>query len=304
MYDLIIAGAGPAGLTAAIYAARGGLDVLVIERAFAGGQMAVSSTIENYPGFQEELAGATLANDMRLQALKMGAKIQNEDIQSIELSSDIKKITTAKNIYEAKTIILAMGAVPRKLGIEGETKLVGSGISYCATCDGAFFRGVDVAVIGGGNTGVEDALYLSKFCNKVYIIHRRDQFRAQMALVERLREVQNVEILTPYLPVAVKGEFAVESLVVEPVGGGEHKDLAVRGVFFAVGRIPTTDMIKGQIELDAEGYIVSDEDCGTNIPGVFCAGDIRVKRLRQIVTAAADGAAAATAAESYLYEYK
>lgn len=297
MYDVIIAGGGPAGLSAAIYAARAGLKALVLERAFSGGQMAISHTIENYPGFDSEVPGALLANNMHVQAEKMGAQIVNESITEFVLEGAEKKVKTAQNEYTAKAVILAMGATPRRLGIEGEEKFIGSGVSYCATCDGAFFRNADVAVIGGGNTAVEDVLYLAKFCPKIYLVHRRDTFRAQRALVEAVKELDNVEFLMDSAPVEIKGEFAVNTLVVKNLKTGEKKNIAVTGVFVAVGQQPTTELIKGQITLDAGGYIDAGEDCKTNIEGVFCAGDIRQKMLRQIVTAASDGAIAATQVE-------
>lgn len=297
MYDVIIAGAGPAGLTAAIYAARGGLSVLVLERAFSGGQMAISHTIENYPGFDSDVPGALLANNMHVQAQKMGAQIITEGITGFELEGPEKKVRTSKNEYVARTVILAMGATPRKLGIEGEEKFIGAGVSYCATCDGAFFRDREVAVIGGGNTAVEDALYLAKFCRKIYLIHRRDQFRAQRALVESAKKMDCIENLMETVPRRITGEFTVENLEVENVKTGEARTLHVAGVFVAVGQEPTTQLVKGVINLDPSGYIVSGEDCKTNIDGVYCAGDIRTKMLRQIVTAAADGAIAATQVE-------
>lgn len=297
MYDVIIAGGGPAGLTAAIYAARGGLSALVLEKAFSGGQMAISHTIENYPGFDSDVPGALLANNMHVQAEKMGAQIINESIVEFDLEGDEKKVKTAHNEYTAKAVILAMGATPRKLGIEGEEKFIGSGVSFCATCDGAFFRNADVAVIGGGNTAVEDALYLGKFCKKIYIVHRRDTFRAQRALVTAAKELDNVEFLMDTRPVEIKGEFAVNTLVVESIKTGEKRDLPVTGVFVAVGQEPTTELVRGKVNLNAAGYIDAGEDCKTNIPGVYCAGDIRAKMLQQIVTAASDGAVAATQVE-------
>ena len=297
MYDVIIAGAGPAGLTAGIYAARGGLSALVLERAFAGGQMAISHTIENYPGFDSDVPGALLANNMHVQAEKMGAQIITEAITAFELEDDIKRVTTKTQTYEGKTVILAMGAEPRKLGIKGEETFIGSGVSFCATCDGAFFRDRDVAVIGGGNTAVEDALYLAKFCPKVYLIHRRDVFRAQHALLRSAQETENIIMMTDTIPIEVSGEFSVSNLQVENVRTHEKQDLAVSGVFVAVGQVPLTQLVQGQVDLDAAGYIVSGEDCTTNLPGVFCAGDIRTKMLRQIVTATADGAVAATQVE-------
>lgn len=300
MYDVIIAGAGPAGLTAAIYAARAGLNVLTLERALPGGQLAMTSTVENYPGFVGEMLGATLANDMKQQALDVGAKIVTEDSVEYKLNGDIKEVSTTKNTYQGKTVILAMGSAPRKLYIPGEEELLGSGVSYCATCDGAFFKDAEVAMVGGGDTAVEDALYLSNICSKVYLVHRRNEFRAQNIFVEAAHKKDNIEIITPYTPQKIAGEFAVESLLVEHAESGEQRKLPARGVFFAVGNLPRTDALNGQIDLNEEGYVVADESTETNIPGVYVAGDIRTKSLRQIVTATSDGAIAAHAAELHL----
>ncbi|MEA4853673.1 MAG: thioredoxin-disulfide reductase [Christensenella sp.] len=296
MYDVMIAGAGPAGLTAAIYACRSGLKTLIIERAFAGGQMAISHMIDNYPGFEEEVTGAQLANSMKLQAQRAGAQIVTEEIQEFLLEDEIKEIRTSKNIYRAKNVILAMGAEPRKLGIPGEAEMIGAGVSYCATCDGAFFRGADVAVIGGGNTAVEDALYLAKFCRKIYLIHRRDAFRASPSLVFAAEQEENIEFVMDSVPVSVDGEYTVDGVTVRNVKTDEKMKLPVTGVFFAVGQIPKTKLVQGKVKLDRAGYIVAGEDCKTDVKNVFCAGDVRTKPLRQIVTAVADGAVAATAA--------
>ncbi len=293
IYDVIIAGAGPAGLTAAIYACRGGLRTLVLERAFAGGQMAISHIIDNYPGFENEVTGAALAHSMKLQAQNLGAEIVTEEIVAFELTGQVKKITTAKNAYEAKSVILAMGASPKKLGVRGEEELAGAGVSYCATCDGAFFRGRDVAVVGGGNVAMEDAPYLAKFCSKVYLVHRRDQFRALKGLVDAAAALPNIEFVLSHTPEAISGENAVQSLTVKDVKTGKTKELGVAGIFIAVGQTPKTELVRGQVELDEAGFIRADETCRTNLAGVSCAGDIRTKRLRQIVTAVADGAVAA-----------
>lgn len=299
----MIAGAGPAGLTCAIYAARAGLRALMVERAFAGGQMSISSTIENYPGYENDTPGASIANSMKLQAERLGAEIVTEDIKSMELDGKVKKVITAKNEYESKTVVLAMGAIPRTLKIPGVGQLVGSGVSYCATCDGAFFKGKPVAVVGGGNTAVEDALYLANLCDRVHLIHRRMEFRAQHALVERAKQTPNIELVQPCIPASVDGEFFVEGITVEDVNTQDQRQIPVNAVFFAVGQLPKSDLVKGVVETDAAGYIIAGEDCKTNIEGVFVAGDIRTKRLRQIVTATADGACACAAAEEYLFKY-
>ncbi|MEG0835108.1 MAG: thioredoxin-disulfide reductase [Christensenellaceae bacterium] len=300
MYDVIIAGGGPAGLTAAIYACRGGLRTLILERAFAGGQMAISHIIDNYPGFENEVTGAQLAHSMKVQAQKAGAEILTQEIIAFQLDGDVKSITTTKQTFEAKTVILAMGAVSRKLGIAGEEELIGAGVSYCATCDGAFFKGHEVAVIGGGNTAVEDAIYLAKFCSKVYLIHRRNQFRAQNSLVKTAQKLENVEFVLESIPEKIVGENTVEALIVSHVASKKQRTIAVSGIFVAVGQDPKTNLISEKVELDKQGYIVAGEDCATNIEAVYCAGDIRTKHIRQIVTAAADGAQAATNAEQYI----
>ncbi len=301
MYDLIIAGAGPAGLTAAIYAARGGFNALTVERAFVGGQVAISSTIENYPGVTEAIPGELLSNNMKRQAERVGANIVTEDIKSFSLTGEVKTLTTSKNTYEAKTVILAMGASPRLLGIKGELELAGAGVSFCATCDGAFFKNSEVIVIGGGNTAAEDALYLSNFCSKVTLIHRRSGFRAQRVTMDHVFKTNNIEVLTPVIPLEILGENAVKGVLVEDKASGEKRELPARGVFVAIGRTPKTGLIAAEVTLDSDKYIAAGEDCKTNIPGVFCAGDIRSKRLRQIVTAAADGAVAVSGVEEYLY---
>lgn len=300
MYDVLIAGGGPAGLTAGIYLARAGFNPVIFERSFAGGQMAISSTIENYPGYNEDIPGAVLANSMKQQCLRMGCEILAQDVTSMELRGDIKKFKTNKGEYEAPAVILATGAVPRHIGVDGEDRLIGSGVSFCATCDGNFFRDRPVAIIGGGNTALEDALFMAKLCPKVYLIHRRDQFRGQHKLIEMVRGLPNVEILTPYVPIKIEGKFSVDKLIVEEAQTGDKKELDVAGVFMAVGQIPKTELVKEILDLDPAGYIVADESCKTNIRGVFCAGDVRTKTVRQIVTATSDGAVASIAAEEYL----
>ena len=300
MYDIIIAGGGPAGLTSAIYGARGGLNVLVLERSFAGGQMAISHTVENYPGFENDVPGALLANNMHVQATRLGAEFKNELVKEFDIDGDVKKLHTRNEVYEARTVVLAMGATPRKLGIAGEEDFIGAGVSYCATCDGAFFKGANVAVIGGGNTALEDALFLARYCEKVYLVHRRDTFRAQHALVKLAEENDKIEFVLDSTGTAIQGKFTVDTLVVENLKTKEKQDLKVTGVFVAVGQQPTTELVRGKVDLDDKGYIIAGEDCKTNVPGVFCAGDIRTKEVRQIVTAAADGAVASYGCELYL----
>ncbi|MBD5559842.1 MAG: thioredoxin-disulfide reductase [Clostridia bacterium] len=300
MYDIIIAGGGPAGLTSAIYGARGGLNVLVLERSFAGGQMAISHTVENYPGFENDVPGALLANNMHVQATRLGAEFKNELVKEFDIDGDVKKLHTRNEVYEARTVVLAMGATPRKLGIAGEEDFIGAGVSYCATCDGAFFKGANVAVIGGGNTALEDALFLARYCEKVYLVHRRDTFRAQHALVKLAEENDKIEFVLDSTGTVIQGKFTVDTLVVENLKTKEKQDLKVTGVFVAVGQQPTTELVRGKVDLDDKGYIIAGEDCKTNVPGVFCAGDIRTKEVRQIVTAAADGAVASYGCELYL----
>ena len=300
MYDIIIAGGGPAGLTSAIYGARGGLNVLVLERSFAGGQMAISHTVENYPGFENDVPGALLANNMHVQATRLGAEFKNELVKEFDIDGDVKRLHTRNEVYEARTVVLAMGATPRKLGIAGEEDFIGAGVSYCATCDGAFFKGANVAVIGGGNTALEDALFLARYCEKVYLVHRRDTFRAQHALVKLAEENDKIEFVLDSTGTAIQGKFMVDTLVVENLKTKEKQDLKVTGVFVAVGQQPTTELVRGKVDLDDKGYIIAGEDCKTNVPGVFCAGDIRTKEVRQIVTAAADGAVASYGCELYL----
>ncbi|HBU11413.1 MAG TPA: thioredoxin-disulfide reductase [Clostridiales bacterium] len=302
MVDVLIIGGGPAGMTAAIYAARAGLKTLLLESAFAGGQIVNTPIIENYPGLKQGVSGADLAMDMLEQVKRTGAEVKLETVKELKLLGDVKKAETSKGTYEAKTVILAMGAKPRLLGITGESEFAGAGVSYCATCDGALFRDKDVAVIGGGNTAVGDALYLARLCKKVYLVHRRERFRAQDALVKQAQKTANIEFVLAHVAKEITGEFAVQKVVLEAAGGGK-KEIPVSGVFVAVGQVPKTDLIAGQVPLDKAGYIIAEADCQTSVEGVFAAGDIRTKRLRQVVTAASDGAVAATQAEEYLIGY-
>jgi len=299
MYDVIIVGGGPAGFTAAIYTARAKLKTLIIERAYFGGQMAITDKMENYPGF-DAVSGMELADKMYRQATKFGAEVEMTEVVELELDGDVKKVMTREKTFETKTVILAMGASPKKLGLPNEEKLTGAGISYCATCDGAFFRDKDVAVVGGGDTAAEDALYLSRFCRKVYLIHRRDELRATKILADL---VVNTPKITPVWNSVVEeiiGDSSLEAVKIRNNKNDEVSRLDINGLFIAIGYIPNNELVKGKIELNEWGYIKTDDKMRTNIPGVFAAGDVREKNLRQVVTAASDGAAAAHSAEQYL----
>lgn len=295
MYDVIILGGGPAGLTAGLYAARGGLKTAVIEKMAAGGQLALASSIENYPGY-ESISGFELAYKMQKQAERFKTEFLYDEIKAVNLKGDIKEIVCEANTYRAKAVIIALGADPRTLMLESETRLRGAGVSYCATCDGAFFKGKDVAVIGGGNTAVEDAVYLSRFCNKVYLVHRRDSFRAGKAESDRLKSIGNIELILSGVVEDIIGEQKVEAVKIKNLVSGESSVIDVSGVFVAVGRIPNTKLFEGQLDLDDNGYIRCDAFGKTSVNGVYAAGDIISKALRQVVTACSDGAIAAESA--------
>jgi thioredoxin reductase (NADPH) len=299
MLDVIIIGGGPAGFTAALYTARARLDTLLIERAYYGGQMAITNEMENVPGF-ESVSGSEMADRMVRQAAKFGARMVMEDVLEVRLDAPVKVVKTDKNTYEARTVILCMGASPRKLGLPNEQQLIGSGVSYCATCDGAFFKGMDVAVVGGGDTAAEDVLYLSRFCRRVYLIHRRDMLRAVRVLEDLIVNTCNVTILWDSVVEEILGDLNVTGLGVRNVKTGEKTVLGVSGVFIAIGYAPNTALVKGQVALTDYGYIKTDEKMQTNLDGVYAAGDIREKHLRQVVTAASDGADAAHSAEKYI----
>ena len=299
MYDIIIIGSGPAGLSAAIYAQRACLDTIVIEKnGISGGQVLNTWEVDNYPGLPG-ITGLDLGEAMVNHAEKLGISPKREPVLSIEDEGEVKMIRTKKNTYRARTVILACGAAHRQLGIPGEEELSGMGVSYCATCDGAFFQGGTVAVVGGGNVAVEDAVFLSRTCKKVYLVHRREELRADRVLQDRLFRCSNVEIVWDCVPVSVEGTEKVQNLKVRNVRTDEEKDLSVDGVFIAVGILPNTEKFKNLVALDEGGYIIAGEDCVTSTPGIFAAGDIRTKQLRQIVTAVADGANAVISAEKY-----
>jgi len=303
MYDLIIVGAGPAGLAAAIYAARAELKFIVLEKEImSGGQIINTYEVDNYPGLYH-MGGFDLAMKFREHADALGASFVTGEVEKIEETSCGKKIICKDGAeYETKTVILSGGAKHRKLEVPGEDALAGSGVSYCATCDGAFFRGKEVAVVGGGDVAVEDALFLARLCKKVYVIHRRDSFRAAKTLVSRLVSTENVEIIYDSVVKEIQGKFKVEALVLSNKKTTEERTVALDGVFIAVGMLPETLGYEGLVELDGAGYIKADETGITSCPGVFAAGDIRTKELRQVVTAASDGANAVQSVERYLAE--
>lgn len=297
-FDCIIIGAGTAGLTAAIYAQRAGLKTVVLEGTLYGGQITNTPDVENYPAL-DKISGFEFAMNIYNQAVKFGAQVEMESVVRVELEGDVKKAFTESEEYNAKTLIIANGAKRRTLGCPGEEELSGKGVSYCATCDGAFFKGKDVAIVGGGNTALEDAIYLASVCNKVHVIHRRDEFRASSVIVDALKAKENIEIHYDSVTESINGENKVESITIKNVKTGEISTIDVSGVFVAVGMVPDNEMY-APVKLDKAGYIIAGEDCKTNIDGVFVAGDTRTKTLRQLVTAAADGAVAANEVANYI----
>lgn len=300
MYDLLIIGSGPAGLGAAIYGVRAGLNLAVIDRSpISGGQVLTTYEVDNYLGMPG-ISGSDISERFREHADKLGVSFLTADVESIEDLGEKKIIHTDEGDFEAKTVILATGATHAMLGVEGEMKLAGMGVSYCATCDGAFFRGRTVAVVGGGDVAVEDAIFLAGICKKVYLIHRRDELRAADSLQKKLMSLPNVEMLWNSEVSKIQGEDMVESLVLHQNQTQEERILEVNGVFIAVGILPNTEKFQGLADMDEKGYILADEGCVTSAPGIFAAGDIRKKALRQIITAVADGANAVNSVQSYL----
>ena len=302
MLDVIIIGSGPAGLAAAIYAMRAGLQTLVIEKQpMSGGQILNTGDVDNYPGLPG-IGGFELGMSFHQHAQKLGAQFVTAEVTAIEAASEKEKVvvTTGQN-YTCRTIVLAMGASHRMLGVPGEEELRGMGVSYCATCDGAFFRGKTVAVIGGGDVALEDALFLARGCEKVYLVHRRDALRGARSLQQKVFTTPNIEVIWDSVVESIEGEGMVQMLQLRNKKTGQQSALSVQGVFVAVGITPVTDVVRGLVECDENGYICADETCVTSVPGIFAAGDLRTKQLRQIITAAADGANAITSAENYLY---
>lgn len=303
LYDVIVIGSGPAGITAAIYARRAGLSTLVVEGSFVqGGQILNTYEVDNYPGLPG-ISGMELAEKMKEHMMAQGTETVRGKVNSITLEGDVKVVHTKKKDFRGKTVILAAGAVHRKLQVPGEEELSGMGVSYCATCDGAFFRDKTVAVVGGGDVAVEDAIFLARGCKKVYLIHRREELRAAKSLQDALSRTPSVEMCWNQTVTEIGGEDQVQWIQVEHVETKECRKVEVDGVFIAVGIMPDTEFVKDLVELDDHGYIIAGEDGKTSVPGIFAAGDIRTKPLRQIITAAADGANCVVSAEEYLHMF-
>jgi len=301
MYDLVIIGSGPAGLGAAIYAERAKLNTITIEKdMMSGGQVLTTYEVDNYPGLPG-INGFDLAKKLREHAEGLGARFVEDEVNAIGFDGNIKYVSCAKKIYETKTILIATGAGHRRLGAKGEERLIGRGVGYCAVCDGALYRGKDVAVVGGGDVAIEDAIFLSRFCNKVYLIHRRDEFRAAKSLQDQLSKCNNVEILWDTVVKEIQGGQVVEKLLIKHVKEEQTRELPVEGVFIAVGIMPNSETFLGTVD-DENGFLVAGEDCETSVPGILAAGDVRTKGLRQIITAVSDGANAVSSAERYLRE--
>lgn len=300
IHDMIIIGGGPAGYTAALYAARAGLDTVIIEKMSIGGQMALTDIIDNYPGFEEGVEGFTLGMKMQAGAERFGARTIYAEVTKAVLEGDVKRVVTTEEVYFTRTVVIATGADPRTLGIAGEERLIGKGLHYCAHCDGRFYKGKEVMVIGGGNTAAADALYLSHLASKVTVVHRRDTLRATRIYHEPLMKAENVEFLWD----SAVADYTVDSRVtgakVKNLKTGEITELSCDGIFVSIGRKPNTSLFVGQVDLDEAGYIIADETTKTNVPGVYAVGDVRTKALRQVVTAVGDGAVAVHFAEEYL----
>lgn len=299
IYDIAIIGAGPAGLSAAIYGRRAGLNTICFESNVHGGQIINTPEVENYPALGK-VSGVEYASNIYDQAVGFGAVVEYKAVTDVDFSGEIKKVICGSEEYQAKSVIIATGVTRRKLEIPGEDRLLGAGVSYCATCDGLFFKDKTAVVVGGGNTALEDAVYLAGVCEKVYIVHRRDTFRGDRHEVEKVLKNEKIQVVYDTIPLSIEGSGKVERLRVKNVKTGEEKDIFTSAVFVAVGLIPQNDMFKGKVELTPDGYIMADESCKTSVEGVFAAGDTRNKTLRQLVTATSDGAVAATAAAAYV----
>ena len=300
IYDMLIVGGGPGGYTAALYAARSGLDVAVVEKLSAGGQMALTHQIDNYPGFEEGIDGFSLAEKMQAGAERFGAKTIYAEVSSLQLSGEVKVLETSEGTLHSRTVVIATGANPREMGIANEQQLTGRGVHYCATCDGMFYRGKTVVVVGGGNTAAADAAVLSRIAKKVILVHRRDTLRATKIYHDPLMKAENIEFRWDSSVAELLFEDHVTGVRLKNVKTGELTDVACDGVFVSIGRKPASELVAGQLELDRGGYIIADESTRTSIPGVYAIGDVRTKEVRQVVTAVADGATAVHYAEEYL----
>lgn len=300
IYDVVIIGGGPGGYTAALYAARAGLRTVVLEKLSAGGQMALSSWIENYPGFPEGIDGFTLAEQMQAGAERFGAVTELAEVTQVRLSGTVKAVETSEGTFYGKTVVLATGATPRELGLPNEEKLIGRGVNYCAACDGMFYKGKTVVVVGGGDSAVADALLLSRVARKVILVHRRDTLRATKVYHQPLLNASNVEFCWNSAVTELVHGDKLTGVRVQNLLTNEEQLLDCDGIFISIGRRPATDLVKGQLELDANGYVVADDTTRTNIDGVFAVGDVRIKELRQIVTAVSDGAIAVHHVQEYL----
>lgn len=300
IYDVVIIGGGPAGYTAALYSARAGFDTLVLEKISAGGQLALTSLIENYPGFEDGINGFELSEKMQNQAHRFGSKTKYDEVISLNLLENPKIIKTLEEVIYSKTVIISTGAVPRKLGLAHEDELIGKGITYCASCDGMFYRGKNVVVVGGGNTAVLDALLLSRVANSVTLIHRRDTLRATKIYHNALNNSDNISIYWNTIITELLYDKKISGVKIKNIHSNEISTLSCDGVFVSIGREPASKLVTGQLNLDENGYIIADETTMTNIPGVFAIGDVRTKKVRQVVTAVSDGAAAIHEVEQYL----
>ena len=300
VYDMIVVGGGPGGYTAALYAARSGLDTLVLEKLSAGGQMALTEAIDNYPGFDEGIDGFTLAEKMQRQTERFGAKSEYAEVERVDLAASPKVLETSAGVFYGRTVVLATGAGPRELGLANEAALTGRGVAYCAACDGMRYRGRTVVVVGGGNSAAGDALALSRVAKKVILVHRRDSLRATKVYHAPLMRAENIEFRWNSAVTELLGGDRLTGVRLRDLRTGEETQLDCDGVFISVGRKPATELVQGQLELDRGGYIVADETTKTSLPGVYAVGDVRTKPLRQVVTAVADGAMAVHMAEEYL----
>jgi len=300
IYDMIVIGGGPGGYTAALYAARAGLDTLVLEKLSAGGQMALTEQIDNYPGFDLGIDGFSLGEQMQRGAERFGVKTELVEVRALRLEGEVKQVDTSSGPLYGRTVVLATGAGHRELGVPGEKELVGRGVSYCAACDGMFYRGKTVVIVGGGNTAAADAMILSRICEKVILVHRRDTLRATKIYHDPLMKAPNVEFRWNSVVSELIHDGKLTGVRLRDVDTREESEVACDGVFVSVGRTPTTELVRGQLELDEAGYVVADESTCTNLPGVFAVGDVRTKAVRQVVTAVGDGATACHYAEQYL----